>query len=128
MNAISKFDAGIILRNADAATRLLKAIANQHRLIILSRLAEREYSVGELEQVIGLSQSALSQHLARLRRDKLVSTRRQAQMIFYSLAQSQTKELLESLAAIFGDADNQPQSTLGKNQKSELPIQTQKTV
>ncbi len=125
MNAISKFDAGIILRNADAATRLLKAIANQHRLIILSRLAEREYSVGELEQVIGLSQSALSQHLARLRRDKLVSTRRQAQMIFYSLAQSQTKELLESLAAIFGDADNHPQSTLGKNQKSELPIRTQ---
>ena len=124
MNAISKFDAGIILRNADAATRLLKAAANQHRLIILSRLAEREYSVGELEQVIGLSQSALSQHLARLRRDKLVSTRRQAQMIFYSLAQTQTKELLESLAAIFGDADNQPQSTIGKNQKSELPINT----
>ena len=119
MNAITKFDAGTILRNADAATRLLKAAANQHRLIILSKLAEKDYSVGELEDVIGLSQSALSQHLARLRRDDLVSTRRQAQMIYYSLSEPAAKELLDTLSTIFGDADQQPQSLAGGNSERQ---------
>ena len=110
MSANTKFDAEAILRNVDAATRLLKATANQHRLIILSKLAEREYSVGELEQNLGLSQSALSQHLARLRRDNLVATRRDAQMIFYSLTATPAQEILNTLSNIFGDADEQSQS------------------
>ena len=112
MNAINKFDASSILRHADVGTRLLKSTANQHRLVILSKLAEKEYSVGELEEIIGLSQSALSQHLARLRRDNLVSTRRDAQMIYYSLARSPARNLLEALSTIFKEFDNAPQSAI----------------
>lgn len=70
---------------AAAASRLLKALANERRLMILCHLSESERSVGELERLVGLSQSALSQHLARLREDGLVKTRRAAQTIYYSL-------------------------------------------
>ena len=74
-----------IQANARRASELLKAMSNQHRLMILCQLVPGEKSVGELERIIGLSQSALSQHLARLRRDNMVKTRRVAQTIFYSL-------------------------------------------
>ena len=67
--------------NARRASTLLKAMSNQHRLMILCQLVPGEKCPGELEKVVGLSQSALSQHLARLRRDDLVSTRREAQTI-----------------------------------------------
>lgn len=89
---------------ADEVTSLLKAIANRHRLRIIRLLAEKEYSVGELEKIVGLSQSALSQHLARLRRDKMVTTRRSAQTIFYSLAGSLPRTLVESLTAVFAQS------------------------
>lgn len=72
-------------RAAAAASRLLKALANERRLMILCHLTTSERSVGELERLVGLSQSALSQHLARLREDGLVKTRRAAQTIYYSL-------------------------------------------
>ena len=71
---------------AARASRLLKVFANEHRLMILCHLTKGERSVGELERLIGLSQSALSQHLARLREDGLVQTRRMAQTIYYSIA------------------------------------------
>ena len=86
---------------ADEVTTLLKSIANRHRLKIIRLLAEKEYSVGELEKIVGLSQSALSQHLARLRRDKMVTTRRSAQTIYYSLAGTLPRSLVDSLAAVF---------------------------
>ena len=70
---------------AAAASRLLKALANERRLMILCHLSASERSVGELERLVGLSQSALSQHLARLREDGLVKTWRAAQTIYYSL-------------------------------------------
>ena len=76
-------------------------MANRHRLLILCSLKEREYSVGELEKVVGLSQSALSQHLARLRKDNLVQTRRSAQMIYYQLPDNHARKILESMFAIF---------------------------
>jgi DNA-binding transcriptional ArsR family regulator len=76
-------------RNLQAKAReagaLLKAMGNERRLLILCQLAGGEKSVGELEEAIDLSQSALSQHLARLRKDGLVQTRRKAQTIFYSI-------------------------------------------
>ena len=75
-----------IHENAWCASKLLKAMSNQHRLLILCQLVPGEKCVGGLERIIGLSQSALSQHLARLRRDGLVQTRRSAQTIYYSLA------------------------------------------
>lgn len=70
---------------AHRAAALMKALSHESRLMILCHLAEGEKSVGTLEDLVGLSQSALSQHLARLRRDGLVATRRQAQTIYYRL-------------------------------------------
>lgn len=88
-------------RNARKASALLKALANERRLLILCHLAGGERSVGELETLIDLSQSALSQHLARLRRDGLVTTRRSAQTIFYSLAGREAAAVMETLHALY---------------------------
>ena len=68
----------------------------------LCHLSEREHSVTELCQLVGLSQSALSQHLAKLRRDNLVKTRRSAQTVFYSVASPDVAPLLLSLSYLFG--------------------------
>jgi DNA-binding transcriptional ArsR family regulator len=83
------------------AAQLMKALSNQHRLAILCQLVDGEKSVGELVAQIGLSQSALSQHLARLRRDRLVRTRRAAQMIFYTLDGVQARVLLDTLHELY---------------------------
>jgi len=82
------------------ASRLLKVLSNEKRFEIACILRSGEQSVGELEKAIGLSQSALSQHLARLRRDNIVKTRRSAQTIYYSLACEKTSQLLEALCEI----------------------------
>jgi DNA-binding transcriptional ArsR family regulator len=92
-------------RKAREASELLKALGNEHRLMILCQLLERERSVGELVQLIGLGQSALSQHLARLRRDGLVRTRRSAQTIYYSVAGAEARALLETLHRLYCDLD-----------------------
>ena len=86
---------------AGAAEALLKAVANRNRLSILCELLRGELPVSELQQAVGLSQSALSQHLARLRADKLVSTRRESQMIHYSLASSKVRELINLLYQLY---------------------------
>lgn len=80
--------------HAAAAARLLKALANPNRLLILCTLSEGELSVGELNRKVDLSQSALSQHLAVLRADGLVATRREAQTIHYSLAAGPAVEII----------------------------------
>ncbi len=87
---------------SEKASALLKALANEKRLMIVCILSKSEKNVGELEQVIGLSQSALSQHLSRLRRDGIVDTRREAQTIFYSLRDPAVPKLLECLCSIYG--------------------------
>jgi DNA-binding transcriptional ArsR family regulator len=87
--------------NATRASALLKTMANEWRLLILCHLAESEKSVGELEQLIALNQSALSQHLAVLRREKLVTTRRSAQSIFYSLASNEAASVMGTLYDIY---------------------------
>ncbi|MCC7046649.1 MAG: winged helix-turn-helix transcriptional regulator [Alphaproteobacteria bacterium] len=94
-------DAGDLRRNARRASLLLKAMSNERRLMILCHLAEGEKSVGGLEAVVGLSQSALSQHLARLRRDKLVTTRRAAQTIYYALAGREAAAVMASLHDLY---------------------------
>jgi DNA-binding transcriptional ArsR family regulator len=83
------------------ASRVLKAMSNPHRLHILCELQGEECSVGELVRRVGLSQSALSQHLARLRRDELVTTRREAQTIYYSLASGEIRAILQTLQKIY---------------------------
>jgi DNA-binding transcriptional ArsR family regulator len=90
------------MRNhADDATRLLKALANSSRLMVLCSLAKGELTVGQINERVPLSQSALSQHLAVLRRDGLVNTRRSAQTIYYSLADGPAGRIIETLYGIF---------------------------
>jgi DNA-binding transcriptional ArsR family regulator len=84
-------------KNATRACDLLGAMANPARLLILCHLAESEKSVGELEPLIGLSQSALSQHLAVLRRKHLVRTERSGQSIRYRLASQEATALMHTL-------------------------------
>lgn len=83
--------------SARRASTLLKAMSNEHRLMILCQLTKGEKCVSELERIIGLSQSALSQHLARLRRDEVVKTRRDAQTIYYSLSGPEARAIIETL-------------------------------
>lgn len=86
---------------AEAAAELLKAMANPQRLRVLCLLAEGERSVGEINAVVDLSQSALSQHLAVLREQGLVRTRREAQSIHYSLVDGPVARLIEALHEIY---------------------------
>jgi ArsR family transcriptional regulator, virulence genes transcriptional regulator len=87
--------------NAAHAAALLKSIGSKWRLLILCQLVKGEKSVGELERIIGLSQSALSQHLAVLRREELVKTRRDAQLVYYSLKGREVGAILKTLYALY---------------------------
>lgn len=84
-------------KHAREAARLMKAVGNENRLMVLCALASGELSVSELLEKVDLSQSALSQHLAVLRREKLVTTRRESQSIYYSLSSSTAGKLVEFL-------------------------------
>ncbi len=95
-----------IENNVGLAVTLLKALSNERRLEIVCALYEGEKSVGALEEIVRLSQSALSQHLARLRRDGFVNTRREAQTIYYSLADAAVEEILRCLYDIYTSPDN----------------------
>ena len=86
-----------IYEHADSATRQLKALANVNRLMILCILCEGELSVTELNELIDISQSALSQHLAKLRDDEIVTTRRESQTIYYSIADGVAKGIIQVL-------------------------------
>jgi len=88
-------------RSAANAAQLLKALANHRRLMMLCALADGERSVGELANEVGLGQSALSQHLARLRKLGILAARRDAQSIYYRVVDPSAARLLETLAAIF---------------------------
>ena len=87
---------------AGKAARLLKLLANENRLLILCRLViAGEMSVGDLADAVELSQSALSQHLAKMREDGLVATRREAQTMFYRIADPNAERLLVLLKDIY---------------------------
>jgi DNA-binding transcriptional ArsR family regulator len=99
-------DPAAMARHAGEAADLLKALAHPARLLVLCRLVEGETAVGELQSLVGLSQSALSQHLATLREMELVTTRREAQAIYYALADGPAIGVLDALhAAYCGPAD-----------------------
>jgi len=87
--------------SAEEASRLLKALANQDRLMILCNLAEGERCVSELERILKLRQPSLSQQLARLRADRLVETRRDGKVIYYRLASSSAARVIDLLYDIF---------------------------
>ncbi|MDH3273530.1 MAG: metalloregulator ArsR/SmtB family transcription factor [Gammaproteobacteria bacterium] len=85
---------------ADAAS-LMKALGNESRLMVLCMLADGERSVGDLNASIPLSQSALSQQLARLRQQDLVTTRRESQTIYYSLVEGPADRIIRQLHDIY---------------------------
>jgi len=91
----------------------MKTLSNETRLLVLCELTAGEKSVGELERTVGIGQSALSQHLARLRQDGLVQTRRQAQTIFYRLAGDRATRVIALLYDIYcaGDAAEPEKTT-----------------
>jgi len=84
-------------RHAEDAALFLKMMANPHRLMILCHLLDGEMSVGQLNAHLPLSQSALSQHLAMLRNNGIVATRREQQTIHYSLASKEVESVMEVL-------------------------------
>src|SRR3546814_19975685 len=94
-------DADAMREHAGDAAALLKALANESRLMILCLLADGERSVGEINAMVDLSQSALSQHLAVLREAALVQTRREAQSVYYSLMRSPASAVITSLQQLF---------------------------
>lgn len=90
-------DLELLKGSARNATELLKVLSNEWRLLILCHLTTGELSVGELEKILGLGQSALSQHLAVLRREKLVSTRRSAQSVYYALDSEDVEAIMGTI-------------------------------
>ena len=90
-----------LLAHADQAASLLKAIGNEHRLMILCTLQAGELSVGALNKSVNISQSALSQHLAVLRKENLVCTRRDSQTIYYAIADNRVMLLMKTLQEMF---------------------------
>ena len=92
---------------AENVETLLKAMANRQRLMILCQLLNQEMSVSAIVQSIGLSQSAISQHLSVLRNDGLVATRRESQTIYYSISNEQVFKLMELLYAMFCQPDEE---------------------
>ena len=101
MRAVGEMNLGELQTRAKRATGLLKAMSNPVRLMVLCQLAEGEKSVGELERVVDVSQSALSQHLALLRARGLVASRRAGQAIYYSLAGREAPALLAALYEMY---------------------------
>lgn len=100
-----KIEMEALLAAADRASELLKALANRHRLVIVCQLIERERSVGELAAVLKIRDSTVSQHLALLRRDGVVSARREGQTIWYSIGSAPARDLIETLYRSYCAAD-----------------------
>ena len=90
-----------MLAAADEASAMLKALSNRHRLIIICQLTEKERSVGELAALLKLRDSTVSQHLALLRKDGLVTARRAGQTIWYSIGSPQALELMRTLYRVY---------------------------
>ncbi|WP_024512626.1 metalloregulator ArsR/SmtB family transcription factor [Bradyrhizobium sp. ARR65] len=86
---------------AEEVSQLLTAMANAKRLLVLCNLLDTEKSVGELAEIVDLSSAALSQHLSKMRAQRLVATRRDGQTIYYQLASPEVRELLQTLYRLY---------------------------
>ena len=95
----------LMQQNAAKAEAMLKLLANAKRLMILCHLLKSPLCVGELAELVGLSQSALSQHLAKLRHLGMVDTDKQGQMVYYRLSNEEVKALLSTLYDIYCNND-----------------------
>lgn len=92
-----KIDPEFMQGAADGASELLKALANRHRLLILCQLVDGERSVGQLAEFLGIRDSTVSQHLALLRRDRIISGRRDGQTIWYRMEDGPARSVIEAL-------------------------------
>ncbi len=101
MNVHAEITLDDMKRNAGRASDFLRAIAHPQRLLILCQLSQTEKSVGDLADLLDMRQSTLSQHLARLKADGLVSARRDGTSVFYSLARTEVLPVIESLYGVF---------------------------
>ncbi|WP_210321232.1 ArsR/SmtB family transcription factor [Aquibium microcysteis] len=113
-----KMDIARLDASAEKAAELLSALANKNRLMILCNLLNQEMAVQPLADAVGMSQSALSQQLAKLRLSRLVTTRRQGKEIYYSVASREVEEILQTLYGLYcrpaaGDAGARTLATVG---------------
>lgn len=92
-----KIDPSALLAAADQASDLLRSLANRNRLLILCQLLDTERSVGELAEMLGLRDSTVSQHLALLRRERIVVGRRDGQTIWYRIESEAARDVIQML-------------------------------
>ncbi len=104
-------DKRLLAKSVRRASGFLKAVSNEHRLLVLCNLVAAERTVRELEAILGISQPTLSQQLARLRADGLVATRRNGKSIYYSLASDDARALLGLLYQRFCAPAQAPSAT-----------------
>ncbi|MGI9317310.1 MAG: ArsR/SmtB family transcription factor [bacterium] len=97
----TKSELNALRKAASRASELLKSLANDHRLLILCMLSEQEMSVKEIGEHVELSQSPLSQHLAKLRAEGLVKARKEAQHVYYSLDSEEARSVIETLYNLY---------------------------
>jgi len=102
---LTRLDLSLFEQSASRAAGFLRLLGNERRLMALCQLVDGELSVGELQDRLGLTQSALSQHLALLREQDIVATRRQGQTIYYRIADPAALRILETLADLFCPAE-----------------------
>lgn len=107
---LTRFDPALFEESASRAAALMRLLGNEKRLMILCQLADGEMSVGQIQSRLSLSQSALSQHLAMLREQGLVSTRREAQTIHYRIADHAVLKVIETLAELYCPPELRKQS------------------
>ncbi len=105
---------------AGEAGRFLKSLCNEHRLLILCALADGEKSVGELERLLEMRQPHLSQHLTRLRADRLVTTRRASRAIYYSLGSEPAERVIGLLYELFYATDATPARGAGGSPAADV--------
>ena len=107
MKDLKTFSLADFEASAGKAAGLLRTLGNEKRLMILCQLADSEKSVSDLQPLIGLSQSALSQHLAVLREEGVVATRRESQVVWYRIADLAALKVVSTLAEIFCPPESQ---------------------
>ena len=101
MEQEGEIDLEQMAQSASRASSLMKTLGHKDRLMILCHLADGEKSVGQIAELLEISQSPLSQHLSRMRKEGLVDTRREAQTIYYSLQSGEAAKIVEVLYELF---------------------------
>jgi len=113
MNIQTRIDPAAMQLAANDASELLKALSNRHRLLILCQLIDGEKSVGQLADFLGVRDSTASQHLALLRRDRIISGRRDGQTIWYRIASQPARDIMQVLYAAYC-AGSKPRAARGR--------------